>query len=139
MKCADIEKYMLDYLDNNLSDELKVQIELHCRTCGDCSNKVMQFKELFIKINGVKTAIDPSPELETVFLNNLEKEKNIEMNKQRSNTNFRTLFRIAAAFILFLGGTFFGLVIQNQIMNNSKLTKLEHEVSQLKQQVHMTA
>ncbi len=36
MKCADVVKYLSDYLDGNLSDELVAEARAHVATCKNC-------------------------------------------------------------------------------------------------------
>ena len=36
MKCEEVEKLMIDYLDNNLEEDIRLEIEKHIETCENC-------------------------------------------------------------------------------------------------------
>ena len=36
MKCEEVEKLMIDYLDKNLEEDIRQEIEKHIETCEKC-------------------------------------------------------------------------------------------------------
>lgn len=138
MKCSDINNHLLDYLDNNLNSQERIDFESHIKNCDNCSTKLMQFKELHNEISKA-APIESSEFFKTGFFIKLNKEKNRSTRKPIMDFSFKSLLKVAASILLFIGGTVFGLIIQNKVGVNSKLTLLEQEVFKLKQQVHLTA
>jgi plasmid stability protein len=138
MKCSNINNYLLDYFENNLSNQERIEFESHIKECDNCSKKFMQFEELNNKI--AKTnPIESSEFFKTEFLIELNKEKNKSTRKPILDFSLKSLLKVAASILLFTCGTIFGLIIQNKVGVNSKLTLIEQEVYNLKQQVHLTA
>jgi hypothetical protein len=138
MKCSDINIQMLDYFDNKLSSQEKIEFESHIKNCGNCSKKFMQFKEL----NKLITQTDPietTENFKTEFFTKLDREKHKSIDKPAIFFSLRPQLKIVASILLFIGGTIFGLIIQNKADVNNKLVLLEQEVLNLKQQVHLTA
>lgn len=138
MKCSDINNHLLDYFDNNLSSQEKIDFESHIKNCISCTKKLMQFKELHNEIAKLNP-IESSEYFKTEFFIKLEKEKNKSTSKPILHSSLKFTLRVAASILLFIGGAILGLIIQNKADVNSKLNLLEHEVYNLKQQVHITA
>ena len=46
MKCEEVEIKMIDYLDNNLEDELRQEIEKHLETCERCLDELRDTQDV---------------------------------------------------------------------------------------------
>ena len=138
MNCNDIKNILPDYLEGSLSKNDKREIDLHIEECGKCSLLHDQFNQLNNELLNVEL-IESSDSFKNEFFRKLEYEKYKMQSKFSFYTSFRSLIKIAAAILLFFGGTLFGIIIANQSGGNTKMSILEQEVSQLTQQVHLTA
>ena len=47
MKCEEVDKMMIDYLDLNLDDTLKQEIEKHLETCERCLDEMKDSQQVF--------------------------------------------------------------------------------------------
>ncbi|MBA7542828.1 hypothetical protein ES705_35152 [subsurface metagenome] len=134
MECIDIKNLLLDYLDNKLNIHNKAEFEKHIKECPNCSSELKQFKQLNNKLLNIKS-IESSEGFENDFYLKLQNEKGNIINKHFVFDFLKVTYKVAAAILLFVGGTIFGLIIQNQKSDETKLTNLENEVKQLKQHV----
>jgi hypothetical protein len=134
MNCENINNLFLDYLDNNLSPFEIEKVETHLAQCASCSTKLEQFKnlnEIFVKTNKVKTP----QSFKNEFASILEAEKSKISKSRFSLSSIKSTMKIAASILIFVAGTIFGIIIQNQSLSTSKISKLEYELNNLKQQV----
>jgi len=137
MECIEIKNDLLDYLDNNLETERKARFEEHVKECPDCSKILEQFRKLNEKLSGAKS-IEPTEGFEHDFYQKLQFEKEKISNRHSFTGLLKETYKVAAAVLLFAGGTIFGLIIQNQRSNKTNLTSLENEVKQLKHYVTLS-
>ena len=120
MKCNDIQLFLIDYLDNELDNSTREQVESHLATCPACSTEVKQLQLIQDNIESVEMEI-PSPALRKGFTDMLLEE---EKNERRGNNQqpvpggkvvsiklSSLLWRAAAAVIIL----FVGIVIGNKV------------------------
>lgn len=134
MDCKNIEKYTIDFIEDNLSKSLKQQFENHILSCNTCQKELEETKILLQDFNNVSIE-KPSRKLGDSFSKMLEKEKQLQTKviplNGNKNINYKTLFQIAASFLLLFSGYFFGTYkIEN---SNKEIVKLINETKQLKQ------
>ena len=67
MKCEDVEALMIDYLDNNLDDNSKREIEKHLETCERCLDELRDSQEV-IRMISKDDMVNPDDTLRINFL-----------------------------------------------------------------------
>jgi predicted anti-sigma-YlaC factor YlaD len=54
MKCEEVELKMIDYLDNNLDESSRHEIEKHLKTCENCLDALMDTQKVLNLMSGEK-------------------------------------------------------------------------------------
>ncbi len=134
MKCSDIKNQFLDYLDDNLDNKAKKLFETHIKRCEQCSNELSQLGLLNKKLSKVKN-IETPRSLSEEFLSAIDMEQRKFENRIFRYENLRFTLKIAASIILFIAGLVFGVLISNSGKVNTRVAKLENEVSRLEEAV----
>jgi hypothetical protein len=146
MNCEEVEKLMIDYLDLNLKDDKRFEIEKHLETCERCLDELKDTQEVMKLISNDEME-KPDDSLRINFYHMLHSEiKKNEVKFSPKNipvTNWYniTSYRIAAAIALLICGTFIGFFIRPGFNNSSasnELKKLHSEVSDLKKAAMFT-
>jgi hypothetical protein len=146
MKCEEVEKLMIDYLDLNLKDDKRFEIEKHLETCERCLDELKDIQEVMKLISNDEME-KPDDSLRINFYHMLHSE--IKKNEVKLSpkdipvTNWYNIssYRIAAAIALLICGTFIGLFIRPGFNNSSasnELKQLHSEVSDLKKAAMFT-
>jgi hypothetical protein len=130
MNCNEIKNMFLDYLDNNLDKEAKLQIEKHLEHCKICSGELLQIRLLNERISNMKKFENPKYLFDT-FMLKLEKEKN-KLEKWSFGINSRSLFRIAASILIFITGLLSGVLVVTGYLEKTRIKEMENEISKLK-------
>jgi len=60
MNCKNIKKNLVSFLENELPEEQRVEIENHIKTCSHCSHLLEEFSQLWGALEG-REKIQPSP------------------------------------------------------------------------------
>ena len=126
------------YLDGFLRDKEKATIESHLKECKSCSKELEQLTALFGAINSEKEQ-KPSPRLQINFLEDLEKEKNLDktifINEDASPLKQPWVmnFMKTAAGILLLFGAFVLGKYQQEEKFNQDIALLETESLEMTQ------
>ncbi len=136
MNCADIKAMFIDYIDNNLDNTSKLELEKHIKKCKECSGKLSQIKLLNEKVLKVRKVGTPASLFEN-FMFNLENEKNKLNNRMFGSFNMSWL-KIAASILIFIIGSLFGVLLTKSYLVNTKVKDLENEIGKLKQVVAVT-
>jgi hypothetical protein len=136
MNCNDIKSMFLDYLDNNLDKEAKLQIEKHLEHCKICSGELSQIRLLNEKISNMNRFANPQHLFDN-FMLKLEKEKN-RLKKWSLGINSRSLFRIAASILIFVTGLLTGVMVVTGYLEKTRIKEMENEISELKNTVAIT-
>jgi hypothetical protein len=146
MKCEEIEILLTDYLDNNLDEETRREVEKHLENCESCLYEFKEAQEVFNKISK-EEMVHPDETLRINFYHMLHKEikKNEAAEKQllrKPSVPYNLgIYRIAAGIALLICGTFIGLLIRTGFNNSnasSQLKQLNSEVSELKKSAMFT-
>jgi len=137
MKCEEVEKLMVDYLDLNLEDNTRKEIEKHLETCERCLDELKDTQEVLNRISKDEMEI-PDDSLRINFYHMLHSE--IRKKEDRKVASFSVpvtpwyssgRYRVAAAVTLLIFGTFIGMFVHT-ISSGSNATK---EISQLQTEV----
>lgn len=137
MKCEEVEKLMIDYLDLNLEDNRRQEIEKHLETCERCIDELKDTQEV-LKLISKDEMENPDDSLKINFYHMLHSE--IRKNEDRKVTSYSLpvtpwyssgKYRVAAAVALLIFGSFIGMFI-NTMSSGSNATK---EISQLRTEV----
>jgi HEAT repeat protein len=145
MKCDEIDKLMMDYLDNNLDESLTREIEKHLETCERCLDELKDSQHVLSLISeGEMTKPDDSLRINFYHMLHTEIKK-----EEAKNSPAKTMipwynmssYRVAAAVALLIAGTFLGVLINNGINNSTasdEIAQLRLEVSDLKKATMFT-
>ena len=130
MKCEEVEKLMIDYLELNLEDDKRGEIEKHLESCERCLDELKETQDVLKRIS--KDEMEkPDESLRINFYHMLHSE--IKKNEESSPVlrlpvnhwyNIAT-FRIAAAIALLICGTFIGLLIHAGFNNSYASNELK--------------
>ena len=141
MKCEEVEKLMIDYLDKNLKEDIRLEIEKHIETCEKCLDDLRDSQQV---LNFISTdqMVKPDDSLRINFYHMLHSE--IKKNEESNDSSFAKAiipwynlrqYRIAAAVALLICGTFIGILLHAGLSNSyasNELKLLHSEVSDLK-------
>jgi hypothetical protein len=137
MKCEEVEKLMVDYLDLNLNEDKRVEIEKHLETCERCLDELKDTQEVLKLISKDELQL-PDDSLRINFYHMLHSEiKKTEPSAMKTRIISipwynKASYRIAAGVALFICGTFIGLLIRNGSGKSAELSQLQAEVLDLK-------
>jgi HEAT repeats/Putative zinc-finger len=141
MKCEEVEKLMIDYLDKNLNEDIRLEIEKHIETCEKCLDDLKNSQQV---LNFISTdqMVKPDVSLRINFYHMLHSE--IKKSEESNDSSFRKAiipwynlrqYRFAAAIALLICGTFIGILLHVGVSNSyasNELKQLHSEVSDLK-------
>jgi len=141
MECEEVEKLMIDYLDKNLNEDIRLEIEKHIETCEKCLDDLKNSQQV---LNFISTdqMVKPDDSLRINFYHMLHSE--IKKSEESNDSSFRKAiipwynlrqYRIAAAIALLICGTFIGILLHVGVSNSyasNELKQLHSEVSDLK-------
>jgi hypothetical protein len=145
MKCEEVDKLMLDYLDKNLDDHLTREIEKHLESCERCLDELKDSQQVLNLISEVEME-KPDDSLRINFYHMLHseiKKEEIKIAPVKPVVPWfsRRTYRIAAAVALLITGTFTGMLIHSGINNSyasNEIRQLRSEVSDLKKTAMFT-
>jgi hypothetical protein len=147
MRCEEVYSKMIDYLDNNLEEGIRLEIEKHLGTCENCLDELRDTQKILNMISKEEME-KPDDSLRINFYQMLHSqirrsnEGNTEVLWKPSAPWYNTIgFRIAAGFALLICGSFIGMLMDSR-MNGStasnELKQLQAEVSDLKKTAMFT-
>lgn len=145
MDCKNIQNVLIDFIEENISEHLKVQIEEHLLTCKNCRTEHTQIRKLLGDLNLLEDEV-PESQLQVDFYNMLEEEKEL-VNKKvaddntpvRHTINWNFLKYAASAIILLGFGFMLGRNIQIQTKQNSEIAALRTELYSMQQTASMAS
>jgi HEAT repeat protein len=147
MKCEEVDKMMIDYLDLNLGDDTRKEIEKHIETCERCIDELKDTQSVMNLIS--KDEMEkPDDSLRINFYHMLHSE--IKRSEERKSASFsipatpwysQSKYRVAAAVALLVFGTFIGMFV-NTLSTRSvainEIKQLQTEVTDLKKDAMFT-
>ncbi|MBI9055344.1 MAG: HEAT repeat domain-containing protein [Bacteroidales bacterium] len=138
MECKNIQHTLIDFIERNISEDIKVQIEEHLLTCKTCRT---EHKQLVLLLNDMNDIEDekPAENLKLDFYSMLENEKlNIQSTPKTENLYIVKYswkyIKYAATIIIILGiGFVLGQNFQLKNQNNSEIAYLKSELFTMQQ------
>jgi hypothetical protein len=146
MHCEEIEKLMIDYLDKNLQEGYRNEIEKHLETCEGCLDELNEMQKV-LNLMSEEVMEKPNESLGINFYHMLHSQiRNSDKNQlkiQKSDSPWYTRgsYRIAAGIALLICGTFLGLLIRSGLNSSyaaNELKQLHMEMSDLKKNTLFT-
>jgi hypothetical protein len=141
MKCEEVELKMVDYLDGNLSQGDREEIEKHLETCERCLDELRESQQILNLITKDEL-VKPDESLRINFYHMLhseikkaEEQKTISLKQPVIPWYTLGRYRAAAGLALLIAGTFLGMLIHSGLGNSvasDELKQLHSEVSELK-------
>jgi hypothetical protein len=141
MNCEDVQSLLVDFYDNRLEPITRNAIEDHLKICEACKKELDETSVLFESIADSNLEIPPAS-LRENFIVMLDQEVGNEKNKKEyhrskiiSGKQFSLIWKIAAAVIIFFGGTFLGMQWKNSKDNssNTQVNELKSEIKDVKE------
>ena len=141
MNCEEVEKLMIDYLDKNLKEDIRLEIEKHIETCEKCLDDLRDSQQV-LNFIAEDQMVKPDDSLRINFYHMLHSE--IKKSEESNDSSFRKAinpwynlrrYRIAAAIALLICGTFIGILLHDGLSNSyasNELKQLHSEVADLK-------
>ena len=146
MKCNNTQNLLIDFIEGNIPDDFKVQVEEHLLTCKTCRIEHKQTRQL---LDDMLIFEDEQPEekLKVDFYTMLEKEKeqlhavstkSYSLPKHiKFNGNY---IKYAASVIILLSiGFYFGQHLQIRSQQNSEIAALRSELQIIQQNASMVS
>lgn len=147
MKCEEVEKLMIDYLDKSLEENIRLEIEKHIETCENCLEDLRDNQQV-LKLLSKDEMVKPEDSLRINFYHMLHSQ--IKKTEENKTSSFQIPFnpwynqgryRIAAGIALLICGTFIGIFIHAGLNNSyaaNELKQLHSEISDLKKATMFT-
>jgi len=146
MECKNIQNLLIDFIEETISNDIKIQVEEHLLTCKTCRIEHKQTREL---LNGMHIFEDVKPDnqLSVDFYTMLEQEKEqLTRNVKKDQTSFNQdkhylkYFKYAASIIVLLSvGFFLGQNLQIRNQQNSEIAALRSELYSMQQTASMAS
>jgi hypothetical protein len=133
MKCEEAEAKMIEYIDNNLDDGLRREVENHLDKCERCTDMLIESRRVLQLISSEEIS-KPDNSLRTNFYNMLQS----DIGKSEERGFKISWMGIAAGFALLITGTFIGLFIRSGAVRSTEIEQLRAEVSELKKNTMFT-
>jgi hypothetical protein len=146
MRCNDIQLFLIDYLDNELDESTREQVESHLLTCEKCRQEIKELQTIQEEIATVEME-EPSPALRRGFINmlydetgELDKKDNVKQLRGDRVVSIKLshlIWQAAAAIIILFVGVALGskLKFGSQPVNSPQVATLTKEVQELKQKL----
>jgi HEAT repeat protein len=141
MRCEDVEKMIINYLDNNLTGDERTEIEKHIEKCEKCFDDINETQKILNSIDSSEMEF-PDESLKINFYHMLHGEikrnESGTVTKKNSQPSFwlkSNILRVAAGFALLIAGSFLGAAVTSWIKNSdtgNELAQLKSEVELLK-------
>jgi Putative zinc-finger len=145
MECHEVEQFLIEYLDGQLSPAIRAGIDKHLETCESCKQALEEYKILLHTMNNTVQE-KPGPALREKFDIMLQSELNIaatarilQEEKVTSIAPVKKMpvfWRIAASVILVALGIFIGTrltPVSFQPKPSTEIADLKTEVKQMKE------
>jgi hypothetical protein len=140
MDCKNTQNILIDFIEGNIPDDTKVQIEEHLLTCSQCRKEHKQTHQLIEELSVLEDET-PNVQLKQDFYTMLEQEKErmteAPINKKPFSEDYLFVWKYikyAASAIMLLGfGFLVGRNIQIQSMQNSEIAALRSELYSMQQ------
>ncbi|PLX16882.1 MAG: hypothetical protein C0597_07610 [Marinilabiliales bacterium] len=140
MECKNIQNILIDFIEGNVPDDVKVQLEEHLLTCTQCRKEHKQTHQLIEELSVLEDKT-PNVQLKEDFYTMLEQEKElitksplIKKPYSENNLSIWSYIKYAASAIILLGfGFLLGRNMQIQSVKNSEIAALRSELYSMQQ------
>lgn len=146
MKCEEVDRMMIDYLDFNLREDMRREIENHLETCERCIDELKDIQQVMNLVSKDEMET-PDDSLRINFYHMLHSQI-----KNTAPDCFRELipvtpwysqwkYRVAAAVALLVFGSFIGMFVNTlstRSLATNELKQLQTEVTDLKKSAMFT-
>jgi len=137
---------MIDFIDGNITGDMKVQIEEHLLVCKKCRDEHLQIKQLQDDLKLIEDEI-PREEMKSNFYSLLEKEKKqLKRNKifqevhQEKKHLIMNFMKYAAIIIVLISiGFLLGQQMQLKSSNQEEIAFLRQELNEVQQNLSMAS
>lgn len=146
MECKNIQNILIDFIEGNISSDIKVQIEEHLLTCKTCRTEHKQLRQLLDDMLIFEDE-QPNEQLKVDFYTMLENEKeNISVAKTKTNTSYKlsklnlNFLKYAASSVVLLGiGFLLGTNSQIKSKQASEIASLRSDLYSMQQTATMAS
>ncbi|MBU3010211.1 HEAT repeat domain-containing protein [Polaribacter vadi] len=124
MECRDIENKLNDYLEDNLSEIEKSEVEHHLKTCANCQQELAELKS-FLAVLDNDTMETPSANLKLNFEQMLAQEierHNPKVVQLKPKTDWKSYLRVAASILIVISAFLLGKYQPNKTSSIEKNT-----------------
>lgn len=146
MECKNIQNSLIDFIEGNIPEDIKVQIEEHLLKCNTCRTEHKQTRQLLDDMQ-VFEEKQPDEQLKVDFYTMLENEKeqlqsdsiknNYLLNQNKFTWNY---LKYAASAIILLGiGFYLGQNLQVKSQQNLEIATLRSELYMIQQTASMAS
>jgi hypothetical protein len=146
MECKNTQNLMIDFIEGNIPEDIKIQVEEHLLTCKTCRIEHKQTRQL---LDDMQVFEDEQPEekLKLDFYTMLEEEKeqlqSVPLNKpnlsNQNKFNWNYLKYAASIAILLSIGFYFGHNLQIRSLQNSEIAALRTELQMVQQNASLVS
>ncbi|MEE4196508.1 MAG: HEAT repeat domain-containing protein [Bacteroidales bacterium] len=145
MECRNLQNIIADFIEGNISDDLKAAIEEHLLECESCRSEYLLMLQLFDDLKMIEDK-NPDNSLKDGFYAMLEKEKK-QLDKEtaknvinKNNQLYWNFIKYAAATIILIGiGFLFGQQVQVRNANQAEIAMLRKELYEVQQNLSMAS
>jgi L-fucose mutarotase/ribose pyranase (RbsD/FucU family) len=147
IKCTDVQLLLIDYLDNELTENTRKSLDLHFNACESCRREMLEYKEIFSSIAGQHPVL-PGAALKENFDTMLQSEINILATTRIIDPVEQKvvpvlpirslLLKIAACILLIAGGVVIGSVVtrgKTDYDTSAQMAGLKTEVKEMKEAI----
>ncbi len=146
MECRNIQNLMIDFIDGNISGDMKEQIEKHLLVCKTCRDEHMKIKHLQDDLKLIEDEV-PSEKMKSNFYAMLEQEKKqlkrnkISKEEHRETKHLgRNFMKYAATTIILVSiGFLLGQQMQLRNSNQEEIALLRQELNEMQQNFSMAS
>ena len=150
MNCEEVQLLLIEYVDNNLPEAKRLEVEGHLDSCEKCRQEEKEIRELFQAMDDSPLE-EPGASLRRGFDQMLQSELNIVAQERRggqeadggrtiSIRRISTVWAALAAFVLLVVGVFIGtrITYTHEGAATTQLSELKSEVKDMKQTLMFT-
>ena len=128
MECDNVQNKIVDYIENNMSENEATAMKTHMETCNKCQIELEEMQEFLGKVTDDELE-QPSKNLRMNFEKMIAEEKELQQTKVvklKPKTNWKSYLQIAATILLVVSSFLIGRN-QNSELHKTEVAKLENE------------
>ncbi len=125
MKCSQINKELIAYIDGELERKKRDKVDGHLAQCAECRRKLTALRKIYLPAHGIKRA-EPSPFLWTRIYSRIQTEEKMPLWRVRFNELIPQITLSAVVMALFFTAILFGIYLGSSsftgALNQQQLT-----------------